>query len=418
MENISIKEQSMWTIIQISYENNFGIFEKIMKIAIFSDTFMPQVNGVANVVGQLAAALSDRGHQVQVITIVKNRRNVQRHFEGLGYDVVCLPSLPILVYPGYRFTLPLGLLRRRFKKDKPDIIHAHTQFTVGREAVRCAKALDIPIVGTSHTFFDHYLKHAKINYKWGEKLAWKYTTRYYNLCEAVLIPSRSLAEAMTKNGLHRYVEIVPNPINPIFFQTVPNSAEKKKLKSEMGIRGKSLVYMGRVSYEKSIDKVLEAFNLVLEECPDTQLMIIGDGPEKKKLEKMAQNMGIAKKIVFTGYLQGDDLVRAMQSNEIFITASVSENMPLSVLEAMACGLPIIAVSALGIPEIVKDGQNGCLAQSNEPSELAQKILNILSEDSKLAEFSRVSLEFAKQYTHNQVCDQHEEIYKKIIESHL
>ena len=128
--------------------------------------------------------------------------------------------------------------------------------------------------------------------------------------------------------------------------------------------------MGRVSYEKDIDQAMQAFGTASRNLPDATLMIVGDGPERKKLESLAKKLGVEKKIIFTGMLHREDLRDALRANDIFVTASRSENMPVSVIEAMACGLPVASVRAKGIPEIVDHGKNGLLVEPDRPEELA------------------------------------------------
>ena len=129
--------------------------------------------------------------------------------------------------------------------------------------------------------------------------------------------------------------------------------------------------MGRTSYEKDIDQALAAFNIARREIPDATFMIVGDGPERKKLEHLARTLGCADKAIFTGMRHGEELPSMLQANDIFLTASRSENMPISIIEAMSCGLPVASVRAKGIPEIVHHGKNGLLAAPDRPDLLAR-----------------------------------------------
>ncbi len=388
-----------------------------MKIAIFSDTFLPQVNGVANVVAQSAKNLAELGHEVWIFTVCQKSQNKSFWTEE-KIAVTILPSIPAGVYQGERFTLPVGIAFRRLKEFQPDIIHTHTPFSVGWEAVWAAKRLKKPLVGTHHTFYDHYLKHIKADYGWVKKISWKYTTLFYNFCDLVLSPSLSLAQALVQKGLKRPIQVLQNSIETAFFVPAPDQKTKDALKKEFNIKGKSLVYMGRVSYEKSIDQVLKAFKLVVKKEPQTTLMIVGDGPEKEILEKLAKALAIENRVVFTGLLRGENLVRAMQANDIFVTASKSENMPLSILEAMSCGLPMAAVGEKGLKEIIKDGINGFLAKADNPADLAEKILRLIADESILKKFSQASRAQAMNYSKETVTALLEQNYKKAIQLKL
>lgn len=388
-----------------------------MKIAIFSDTFVPQVNGVANVVYQSAKNLAALGHEVLIFTVSQKSKN-ESFWADEKITVVILPSIPAGAYRGERLSLPVGIAFRRLKEFQPDVIHAHTPFSVGWEAVWAAKKLKKPLVGTHHTFYDHYLKHIKADFKWVKKFSWKYTVLFYNFCDLVLSPTRSLAETLTQKGLKKPIEVLQNSIETDFFVPAPDQKTKENLKKEFGIKGKSLVYMGRVSYEKSIDQVLKAFKLVAKKEPQTTLMIVGEGPEKEKLEKLAATLGIKDKVIFTGLLREQNLVRALQANDVFVTASKSENMPLSILEAMSCGLPIVAAAEKGLIEIIKDGVNGFLVKADYPADLAEKILSLISNPALLKEFSQASRAEALNYSKENVTGLLERVYKQVCQIKL
>lgn len=386
-----------------------------MKIAIFSDTFPPAVNGVAVVAAQSAKTLTKRGHEVWIFTVDKKSKQ-DIFWQEEKVNLTILPSLPTGgVYEDSRLTLPLGIAWRRLKEFRPDIIHSHTPFSVGWEAVWAARRLKIPLVGTHHTFYDHYLKHIKADFFWMKKFSWKYTNLYYNLCDLVLSPSQALADAMTANGLWKPVEVLRNPVETDIFRP-SDEKDKVKLTKEFALKGKlTVVYAGRVSYEKSIDQALRAFAIAAQKNPAIELMIAGGGPDAAKLEKLADELKVKQRVVFTGNL--DRLTgfrRALQASDIFITASKSENMPMTVIEAMACGLPIIAVSELGLKELVKTGLNGELVPADDPSAMAQKILELAANPDRLKEYGGSSLNMAQEYSTENISKKLEDAYRRAI----
>lgn len=379
-----------------------------MKIAIFSDTFPPQINGVAQFAYKSAGALVNLGHEVCVFT--------GHHFKNSGekFETIIFPSAPFWGYPGERITVPMGLAIKKLKKFKPDVIHTHTPFGAGWEAVLAGKVLGIPIVGTHHTFFDHYLKYVHLDFDFFKKSSWKYTVFHYNRCNLVLSPSNSVAAAFKNFGLKKPIEVFPNFIDTNFFVPVSDK-EKEKLKESFGLQGgQSLIYMGRLGYEKSIDIVIRAFALINREIPLTKLMIVGDGVEKQALQKLVLDLGIKDKVIFTGLLRGGDLLRTLQANDVFLTASKSENMPLSVLEAMATGLPVVGVNSLGIPEIVRDNSNGFIVDPDDYEAMAAKTLEILKTKKTLKKFSLASRSLAMDHSEEKVAKSLEEVYKKLI----
>lgn len=390
-----------------------------MKIAIFSDTFPPQVDGVANVVYRSASTLGRLGHDVYVFTVSNGlwgRRNNARNVCYEGFTLIRLPAVPAFVYPGYHCAVPVGIAFKALKAIRPDIIHTHTPFTAGWEAVFLARLFNIPLIGTHHTFFNHYLKHVKLDYRWTENITWQYTIGYYNHCDIILSPSRSLADELEKHGLKKPIMTHPNPINREFFRPVADPASKKKLQEALGIEGngKLLVYMGRVSYEKSIDQVVKAMALVVKTNPDVNLLIVGDGPERNNLEKLTDDLGLNNNVKFLGFLYNQTLLETLQASDILLTASKTENMPLSVLESMAVGLPVIAAAALGIPELVQNNVNGYLVKPDDFEGMAKKTLELVGNDELLERFSSASRNLSANYSQEIITASLERIYSELI----
>lgn len=379
-----------------------------MKIALFSDTYFPQVNGVVNVVKQMAISLSEQGHNVVVFTVSSEAEKKLNKDTGGKYKVSLLPSMPFYGYQGERVSYFLGSALAKTKRFKPDVIHVHTPFAVGWEGVLCAKTLKIPLVGTHHTFYDHYLKHVKLEKQSWKKLSWKYTAAFYNRCNLVLIPSRALCAELKDRGLVSPAYVLPNAIDTDSFRPLASKDGKAALKKIFGIKDNAIIYMGRVSYEKSIDVAVRAFATVCKKRTDCQMLVVGDGPEKESLIKLAESLEIGDKMIFTSYLFGQDLVQSLQASEIFITASKSENQPVSVLEAMSCGLPIIGVSAAGMPEIIKDGENGFLSKEDNHEDMAEKIRILLDDNDRIEKVSAASRVMAENYSK-------EKIAKRLIE---
>lgn len=387
-----------------------------MKIAIFSDTFPPQTNGVANVVLRLTQNLTKRGHEVVVFTVIKNKEDhAAKNIKNAS--VFAIASVPIFAYSGERMALPSLALMQRLKDFNPDIIHTHTPLNVGWYASHAAKKLNIPLVGTHHTFYDHYLKHVYLDYDWAKKLSWDLTVAYYNNCNLVVNPTQALTDAMILNGLKSQSIVLPNSVDTALFSPAENEHTKNAIKNKFGITGTSVCYMGRISYEKSVDQVIRAFAVALKAKKDMRLMLIGDGPHRKNLESLANELGIASRVFFTGFLYGENLVEALRANDMFLTASKSENMPLSVLEAMATGLPIITVREKGLAEIVEDGFNGFFVKTDDPQDTAENILKLATNPELLKKISLGARLKALEYSHDRITEEIEKIYYQTINNY-
>ena len=384
-----------------------------MKIAIFSDTFPPQVNGVANIAYQSAKILSELGHKVIVFAVAKKSPKNSNVLESENLKIVRLPSLPALVYPGERLAIPFFVSLPHIIKFKPNIIHIHTPFLVGWEGILAAKILKIPLVGTHHTFYDHYLKHAKLDYRWMKKVSWKYTVACYNFCDLVLSPAQCLIDTLSEKGLKRQTEIMRNWVDTDLFQPVSSKQEKNNIKKSFGIKDKSVLFFGRLSYEKSIDYIIKAFALMLKKMPDLKLMIVGDGPERKKLEKLTDNLKIKDNVIFTGFLYKKELATALQANDIFLTACKNETRPLSILEAMATGLPLVMVREKGLVDLLFDRVNGFFSSTDDPQDMAEKTMVLLSNSKLLKKFGEKSRLLAVEHSQKKVIKTLVEFYEKL-----
>lgn len=385
-----------------------------MKIALFSDSFVPEVNGVSNTVYRLAMELSDLGHEVCVFTVSGSRKIELEVIAKKKFKIVVLPSMGIPIYLGAQLTVPLGLALNKIRKFQPDIIHAHTLFSVGWEAVWAARMFHIPLIGTHHTFYDQFLKHIHLNYQAVKEFSWKYTAFYYNRCDYTACPSHTLAKKLEESGLKNACDVLPNPVDLDLFNPDLSAEKKREIKNKWQIPEKSLVYMGRVSYEKSIDQVIKAVAVVKKNMPNIGLVIIGDGPELPNLRKLVSELKLEDNVIFTGFLFNESLVQAVQANDILLTASKCENMPLSILEGMAAGMPVIAARALGLKEIIKDGENGFLFTPDNPTELAEKILKLINNEELKKKFSHTARERALPYSQKYVAQLHVEYYQKIL----
>lgn len=385
-----------------------------MKIAIFSDTFPPQTNGVSHAAYLMAKNLADAGHEVMVFVAAKKLQS-RPDIPTDKFRVCRLPSLPAPVYKGERMAFAPGFGLRRLKEFGPDIIHAHTPFGVGWEAVLAAKLFKIPLVGTHHTFYDHYLKHIKLDYDWAKKLSWNLTVFYYNFCDLILSPSRALADTLVSKGLSRPIAVLRNTIDTEMFKPAADRQEKAEAKNALGIKGDSVCYIGRVSYEKSIDQVVRAFRHMLKRKPDLTLVVAGGGPEKNNLEKLAKKLGVEKQVVFTGfYNYNEGIVKILRANEIFLSASKSENMPLTVIEAMATGLPLVMVKENGLAELIKENINGSFCRTDDPEDMAAKTLALLADRQRLTELGANSRRLAEEYSGKKITAQLENHYKILI----
>lgn len=387
-----------------------------MRIAFFTDAFPPQFNGVVSYVFDNATALVRRGHKV-IVFAPKPGKGVKSDISAYPFEVRLVPSVPAFVYPDVRLTIPsLPRILLDLKRNTVDIVHVQDPLTVCTEGIMAAKILKLPIIITFHTFFMDapMLEDFRLGRltPYIQTPIWRLTAYYHNLANAVICPTRIAQKELRSNGLRKKSIYIPHGIN---LQTIHPLSEKERIRkrSTFGISSMDPValYAGRLAVDKSIDIIILAFKKVVDKIPAAKLILVGSGPEEKNLRALAQRMGIEKNILFTGWIEREEIVKSgiFGCADIYVTASKIENLSYSILEAMAFGLPIIGANIRGIPELV-DGTNGILVPPDDPDAFASVVVQVLN-DSKLREkYRNGSVQKIKQFDMNQTIVQLEKVY--------
>lgn len=322
-----------------------------MRIAYFTDTYEPQINGVVTSIKMSAENLRKKGHTVYIFCPSGSRR------DKYTYPVF---SKTFKNYPEYRVGFPSLEIVKRIKKIKPDVIHVHTPASIGTAGLMIAKLLNIPTVITYHTLLRDYM-----NYITSDRLSDKFidifTAWFFNISSVVIVPSSPIKKILRKAGVKSSIAVLPTSLN----SNIVNKRFKKKN------RKLTILHVGRLCKEKRIDVVLNAFKYVLEKA-DAELIITSSGPDENRLKSLADDLDISRNVRFTGYISNEKLRRLYSTSDIFVSASDTETQGLVVLEAMANGCPVIVKDALGFKDIVKNGRNGILFR--DVQEISQKIL--------------------------------------------
>jgi glycosyltransferase involved in cell wall biosynthesis len=347
--------------------------------------------------------MARKGHKVLIFTSSPKKKSEV----DLGKNIFIIRYKPINIikYPDFHMAVPNPTILGKIIKFKPDIIHSHMPTFLGWQAVFCSKIFDIPVIGTYHTLLNDFLGYFPIVCKFSrtklmQEVTWEYTRRYYNSCDIVTTPSVAMKHELVKHGINHIISI-SNGVDL-------NKFHPRNIKKD----GKTLLYIGRVGYEKNVDIVIKAFKLLLKKMPDAILVIAGSGPDIKKLKAISSD---TKSIKFLGPINHEDLPNVYSMADVFVTASTIETEGLVILEAMACGLPIIGVNMLAVPHIVKHGKNGFVAHPYDKKEIAS-YMEILLKNKELREkFGRNSLEIVKKFSLEKTIDQMEKVYKLLIQ---
>jgi len=369
-----------------------------MKIAFFTDTFVPQTNGVVTSILNSTDRLARNGHKIMIFS-PKIGKGLNLH---KNIKVVELKSFNLLPkYKEMEVRIPTFIkVLKNIRNFNPDVIHIHTPFGIGYEGFLCSKLLKKPLVGTYHTLLPDFLKHVSLagleKKEQTKNLTWKYSNLFYNRCDMVITPSNIIKKELKKHGLNSRIEVVSNGVdlNKFYRKIIKN----KKI---------TILHVGRISYEKNVDVVLQAMKIV-SLYNKIKFIIVGGGPDLEKLKKYAE--GINLDVEFTGVIKNENLAGYYNKANIFVTASTIETEGIVILEAMACGLPIVGVNKLAIPEIVKNGKNGFVANENEPEDIAKYLIKLIKSKGLRNKLGRNSIKIARKYSLDNSVRKLENIY--------
>lgn len=354
-----------------------------MRIALFTDVFLPFVSGVVTEVVALAEALADRGHHVFIIVPCYPRETRYAH---PNVEIIKVSSFPAFFYEEFRFTSPLNPQTTKIlNRQRPDIIHFHTPFTLGMQAILIAKFWQVPLVGTFHTFIadPQYLDHVQLNTPMGRRLSWEYSKLYYNRCDLITVPTKSAKAEMLKHGFTKPIKVLSNGLD---LSGMDGGSDSRKKAAEIQKRyaenGPLLLFVGRVAYEKNLPYLFACFRLVRQQVQHARLLVVGGGPEMKQMRREAAKLGLGRSVIFVGSIPYKRLFASgfYQASDLFVTASVTETQGLTVIEAQANGLPSVCVDAKGVKDVVSHGHNGFLVREGDQQAFADAVLRVLRDE--------------------------------------
>ncbi len=346
----------------------------IMKIAVFTDTFLPTVNGVVNAVRNFNRMLTARGERVKVFTEGKTPGALTLD----GAEVYRYRAFTFLPYPEVEYSVDVIGPVRDASRFKPDIVHAHTPFVMGYCAWRVARKLKVPLVGTFHTPVEEYVmyvaKRFETNRRILKRIVKAYQNWFYNRCDVIIVPAKSAAKYLDVKD--KRIEVVSNGLDLSRYGT----AGREEFREKFGLGDAPVIlHGGRLSFEKRVDSVIKAMPSVLKNMPGARLLIVGKGPARKSLEALVEKLGIHKSVAFAGYVSDEDFPRAFAAADVLVLNSPVETQSLIVLEAFATGLPVVGADAGAIPDAVVPGENGFLFKTDDNEAMAGYLIRILND---------------------------------------
>ena len=340
-----------------------------MRIGMMADVYKPHVSGITNYISLNKRYLEKAGHAVFVFTFG------DEDFPDDEKNVIRSPGLPLLD-TGYYISLRYGKQARRLLNTM-DVVHVHHPFLSGSLALRYCRPRGIPIIFTNHTRYDLYAQAYLPNVPdvVGETALQAYLPPFCRACDFIIAPSAGMRDVLVRFGVDQSIEVVPNGVELQRFRDSIQPIERSALGFAEG--QVVLAYVGRLGPEKNLDFLLRAFAGTIQAYDHARLLLIGDGPERDNLQDRVKLMGLEGQVHFAGMLPYDQIPGYLAMADAFVTASVTEVHPLSVIEAMAAGLPVLGICSPGVSDTVEDGETGLLAAEEELAGFTAKMVRIV-----------------------------------------
>ncbi len=383
---------------------------RLMRILFVSDTYYPHINGVYYFVCRVGPMLQNKGHQIAVIAPSPTIASTLQKVDEL--DVYGLPSVSTVLYPLIRVPFPV-LMKSRIKKIieefKPDIIHVQDHFAISKAVIEVNENFCIPIIATNH-FMPENISVLVKGDKWKkriEKWLWNQFSKVYNQVTLVTTPSETGVNIMRPHLKPEVKTIAISSGIDLSLFNPDGDVQPIMKKYNIPTNRPVLLYVGRLDPEKRIDEILEAVAVAIKTV-DFTFLVVGKGTKKIELEQMAVTLGIAQHVVFTGFVPDEDLPFMYKLSRCFIIASIAELLSLVTLQAMASGLPIIAVNAGALVELV-DG-NGYLYNEGDIPAIVHAIASICSSEDAHLQMRDRSLELIQKHNIQTTLNAFEQLY--------
>ncbi|SIO67373.1 Glycosyltransferase involved in cell wall bisynthesis [Singulisphaera sp. GP187] len=372
-----------------------------MRVTVVTETYYPQVNGVSRTLGQLVRYLGEAGDEVQLI-------HPDYGVEPNEDRTLLVRAWPLPFYRELRLPLPpFGKIHRRIDEFRPDLIHIATEATLGLSLLGHARRRNIPVVSSFHTNFDQYSHHYRVG--WAKGTIWRYLRWFHNRTLETYVPSLTTIAELEERGFERLV-LWPRGVDSHLFRS--DRPGRARIRADLGFEPEDVVlgYVSRLAVEKNVAYLVEAFERVAAARPHARFLLVGDGPARADLESK-----IGGQARFVGYRSGDDLADHYAAADVFAFSSLTETFGNVILEAMASGLPVVALRAGGVGNIVQPGVNGFLLEPDQsPEQFAETLIELVDDVALRQRLAQSARAFAVGKSWDAVMELLRQRYEKII----
>jgi glycosyltransferase involved in cell wall biosynthesis len=370
-----------------------------MRIALFTETFLPKIDGIVTRLRHTVECLQKQGDRVLIFCPDGGLKEYQ------GAKIHGVSAMPFPLYPELKLAIPRPTIGKALARFQPDLIHAVNPAVLGIGGIYYAKTTNTPLIASYHTHLPQYLQH----YGFGalEPLLWELLKLAHNQAQLNLCTSTAMVRELASHGIER-LDLWQRGVDTEMYQPYLASAKMRSRLTQGNPDAPLLIYVGRLSAEKEIDRI----KTVLEAIPNARLALVGNGPHKEALEAHFAGTNT----YFVGYLQGLELASAYASADAFIFPSRTETLGLVLLEAMAAGCPVVAANSGGIPDIVTDGVNGYLFDPKEPDSAIVATQKLFADSTARQQMRKNARQEAEKWSWMAATSQLRDYYRAILDS--
>lgn len=353
-----------------------------MNIGLFTDTYYPQVSGVATSISILRDTLESMGHQVYIFTSndPKVSRNVYER------NIFRFPSFPFTGFPDRRLAYSGALHAIQIAKElNLDIVHTQTEFSMGLMGKFVAFNLKIPAIHTYHTMYQDYLHYVANGKLIGPRAVKTAVRNYLKNMEGVVAPSQLVYQTMIEYGVTAPIRIIPTGVD---VRQTASIDEVNVLRQQLGLDKKTpiILSLGRLAFEKNIEDTIDSLQVIVEEVPQTKLIIAGDGPARQALTDHVAALNLSEKVIFTGMIEHQDVAKYYALADVFVSSSQSESQGLTYLEALIAHTPIVVMNSPYVKELITDPSIGVGLDDVEL--LASAVLPYLNKTARVGDINK------------------------------
>ncbi|MGB9885802.1 MAG: glycosyltransferase family 4 protein [Moorellales bacterium] len=378
-----------------------------LAIGFFTDSFRPYTSGVVRSIETFTHHLRRQGHRVYIFA--PGYPNAPPE-EG----VFRFASLPAVTQRDFRLAVPLSWsLGSTVRRLKLDVIHVHSPFLLGSLGAEAARRHGLPLVFTYHTLYDQYVHYVPFIPELSRRLVRQYTRRFCNRCDLVIAPTTQIAELLRRQGVRTPLAVVPTGIELDRFR----QGDRNRLRQRYALppEVKILLYVGRLGKEKNLRFLLESFARLrrLPDLPPLRLVLVGGGNAEEETKRLAAELGVADQTIFTGTLPPEEVVHCYAGADLFVFASVTETQGLVLAEAKAAGLPVVAVDAAGVRDMVHSGVDGYLTAPSL-DEFTSRVAELLRDENRRATMARQAQVTVEEFAAERTAQRLAEHYRHLV----